>query len=83
MVVLKIPIVYLCVVIYHAIKAEPHKGEPQPVRVRISPYDPRPGFGRARPRSSRRPWRPHGGPTRAYARMSSATYARADRLGRG
>ncbi|HUZ16547.1 MAG TPA: hypothetical protein VMU72_10300 [Gaiellaceae bacterium] len=83
MVVLKIPIVYLCCVIYHAVKSEPEKGEAEPVRVRVSPDDPLPGFGRIRPRSRRRPPRPHGGPGRAYARTSRAAYARADRLGRG
>jgi len=83
MVILKIPIVYLCGVVYHAIKSEPHKGEPEPVRVRVSPEDPLPGFDRIRPRSPRRPRRPHGGPARGYARTSRAAYARADRLGRG
>ncbi len=36
MVILKIPIVYLCSVVYYAIKSEPEKehGEPMPVRVR-------------------------------------------------
>jgi hypothetical protein len=82
MVVLKIPIVYLCCVIYHAVKSEPHKGEPEPVRVRVSPEDPLPGFDRIRPRVRRRPPRPHGGPGRAYSRTSRAAYARADRLGR-
>jgi hypothetical protein len=83
MVILKIPIVYLCVVVYHAIKSEPHKGELDPVRVRVPPDDPPPGFNRIHPRSRRRPRRPHGGPSRAYARTSRGAYARADRLGRG
>jgi hypothetical protein len=76
MVVLKIPIVYLCVVVYRAIKAEPHRGEPEAVRVRTTPDAPQPGWGR-RPR--RRPSRPHGGPGRGYARTSRAAYARPDR----
>jgi hypothetical protein len=84
MVILKIPIIYLCGVVYHAIKSEPHKGEPHPVRVRVSPDDPLPGFDRTRPRSRRRPPRPHGGgPARAYARSERAAYARAGRLHRG
>ena len=68
MVILKIPIVYLCSVVYYAIKSEPEKehGEPMPVRVR-----PRPP----------RPPRPHGGPSRAYARTPRAALARADRIG--
>jgi hypothetical protein len=83
MVVLKIPIVYLCLVVYHAIKAEPHKGELDPVRVRVSPDDPSSGSDRIRRRRRRRPDRPHGGPGRAYARTSRAAYARGDRVGRG
>jgi hypothetical protein len=88
MVILKIPIVYLGCVVYHAIKSEPEKGELQPVRVRVSPDDPLSGFDPMRRRSRRRPPRPHGGPSqwgpaRAYARTSRAAYARADRVGRG
>ena len=67
MVILKIPIVYLCLVVYKAIKAEPHRPEPEPAVVRAR-----------RPR--RRPPRPHGGPVRASART---VQARADRVGRG
>lgn len=78
MVILKIPIVYLCLVVYHAIKAVPHHGELEPVRVRVSPEDPLSGFDRRRRRSRRRPPGPHGGPSRAYARTSRAAYARAD-----
>ncbi len=70
MVVLKIPIVYLCVVVYHAIKAVPEPGELQPVRVRIGP-------------SPQRPSRPHGGPVRGYSRTRRGALARADRVGRG
>ncbi len=67
MVILKIPMVYLCGVVYHAIKATPEHepGEPVPVRIR-----PRP-----------RPSRPHGGPVRAYARTPRAALARADKIG--
>ena len=80
MVILKIPIVYLCGVIYHAIKAEPHTGELEPVRVRVSPDDPPPGFDRFGRRSRRRPRRPHGGPSqggpaRAYARTHAGSVA--------
>lgn len=71
MVVLKIPIVYLCVVVYKAIKAEPHKAEPEPALVRVR-----------HPR--RRPPRPHGGgPSRGYVRTARAALARADRVQRG
>ena len=67
MVVLKIPIVYLCAVIYAAIKAEPDKPELEPAIVRAR-----------HPR--RRPPRPHGSPARGYTR---AARVRADRVGRG
>lgn len=69
MVILKIPIVYLCGVVYHAINAKPETepGEPMPVRIR--------------PR--RRPPRPHGGPARAYSRTPRGTRARAGRVQRG
>lgn len=70
MVVLKIPIVYLCLVVYKAIKAEPHKPEPEPAVLRL--VNPR-----------RRPPRPHGGPARGYARTSRAAHPRADRVERG
>ena len=69
MVILKVPIVYLCGVVYHAIKAVPDKEPDEPMPVRI------------RPRS--RPPRPHGGPARAYARISRGEHARGDRLKRG
>jgi hypothetical protein len=83
MVVLKIPIVYLCCVIYHAIKSKPERDELHPVRVRVSPDDPLPGFDRIQRRPRRRPPRPHGGPARAHVRTSRAAYARADRVRRG
>ena len=69
MVVLKIPIVYLCGVVYHAIKAEPEPKELVPVRVQMNPGPPR------------RPSRPHGGPRRGYSRSSRTARARADRVG--
>jgi hypothetical protein len=83
MVILKIPIVYLCGVVYHAIKSEPENGELYPVRVRVSPDDPFPGADWVRSRPRRRPPRPHGGPARAHVRTSRAAYARADRVRRG
>ena len=67
MVILKIPIVYLCGVVYYAIKSEPEHTPDEPVLVR------------ARPRP--RPPRPHGGPMRSYARRPRAALARVDRIG--
>jgi hypothetical protein len=72
MVILKIPIVYLCVVVYYAIKAEPKPEAGAGVTARLGPDDP--GFGRRRRRL--RP-RPHGGPTRSYPRAPRTAYARA------
>jgi hypothetical protein len=76
MVILKIPIVYLCVVVYYAIKAEPKPEAGAGVTVRLGPDDPGSGRrSRLRPRG-RRP-RPHGGPTRSYPRAPRTAYARA------
>ena len=88
MVVLKIPIVYLCGVVYHAIKSVPNHGETDAVRVLVSPDDRPPGFARIRSRSRRRPPRPHGarsqgGPARAYARTARAADRGTGRVGRG
>ena len=64
MVIMKIPIVYLCWVVYWAIKSEPKPDEPEPALVSVAPTPPtRPD----RPRR-RTPPRPHGGPARTYAR---------------
>jgi hypothetical protein len=64
MVIMKIPILYLCWVVYWAVKAEPGHEEPATV---VTPSDdgPSPGW-----RPNRRPRRPgpHGRPTRTYAR---------------
>jgi hypothetical protein len=47
MVVLKIPIIYLCLVVYWAVKAEPDPPEPAHLPVEPADLEPRP------------PWRPH------------------------
>jgi hypothetical protein len=70
MVILKIPIVYLCGVIYHAIQAEPDKPSPEPAVVHV-------------PRPRRRPPRPHAGPARSYGRTPRGGSARTDRVRRG
>ena len=69
--ILKIPIVYLCGVVYWAINAEPvppADAEPALVAARL---DPRPGWtprrgARRLPRGG-----PHAGPRRGYARRAS------------
>jgi hypothetical protein len=80
MVILKIPIAYLCYVVWFAIKAEPRRGRGGPALVRAEPDLPPPGYDRIRRRPRRRPPRPHGGPARAYARTGRARVARADRI---
>jgi hypothetical protein len=79
MVILKIPIAYLCYVVWYAIKAEP-RGRGGPAGVRVMPDPPPPSYDRLRPRSRRRPPRPHGGPARVYARTARAAATRADRI---
>jgi hypothetical protein len=71
MLVLKIPIAYLCFVVYWAVKAEPKP--PEAVRPAAQPDGPDP----------KAPWSPHGrrprprrGPDRGPARARRATVSR-------
>src|SRR2546423_15176619 len=64
MLILKIPIVYLCGVVYYAIKAEPRPEAGASVTLRVGPEDQGPGGWHPPP--PRRPWRPPGGPARAH-----------------
>jgi hypothetical protein len=73
MVILKIPIAYLCYVVYYAIKAKPVPPAGAAVTAKIGPEDPSPRFDRRR-RLGVRP-RPHGGPTRSYPRTARAALA--------
>ena len=73
MVILKIPIAYLCWIVYWAVKAEPEADGGDEVRVAL-PHDPDPP-NRPRRRRPRRPVRPHGGPARRYARTQRAAAA--------
>lgn len=75
MVILKIPIVYLCSVVYYAIKAEPKPEEGAAMTATIGPEDSGPGVRRARIR----PRRPRGGPVRTYPRTPRAARAYAER----
>ena len=66
MVILKIPIVYLCSVVYYAIKAEPRPPAGAGVTAQLGPSD---GSGGSRSRRLRgRKPHPHGGPSRTYPR---------------
>ena len=77
MVILKIPIVYLCSVVYYAIKADPKPEAGASVTARLGGVDDGPGFRRRRTR----PFvpRPHGGPARSYARSPRTAVARTGR----
>ena len=76
MVVLKIPIVYLCAVVWWAIKAEPR---PLEGAVVATPPEPDPSLWRPWTRRDRPPRRgPHGGPVRGYPRTPRSALARAE-----
>jgi hypothetical protein len=74
MVILKIPIVYLCAVVYWAIKAEPRPEEGAAVTARLGGDDSGGRWSRRR----RRPERPHGGPARTYARAPRTAFVRGE-----
>jgi hypothetical protein len=76
MVILKIPIVYLCGVVYYAIKAKPLPEAGADVTTELGPED-GPDHRRRRTRSLRP--RPHGGPARSYPRTPRTALARAER----
>ncbi|MDE3025299.1 MAG: hypothetical protein KGI93_06985 [Acidobacteriota bacterium] len=76
MVILKIPIVYLCSVVYYAIKAEPKPEEGAAVTATIGPPE---DSGPGRRRAGNHPRRPRGGPVRTYPRTPRAARAYAER----
>lgn len=79
MLILKIPIAYLCTIVVYAIRAEPSPEEGAAVTVRLDP-DSGSGWSRGlRPRRFRP--RPHGGPSRTYSRSprTAAACAEANR----
>ena len=76
MVILKIPIIYLCFVVYYAVKASPKPEAGAGVTVELGPED---GPERRRRRTRPFPARPHGGPTRSYGRRPHTALARAER----
>jgi hypothetical protein len=81
MVILKIPIVYLSLVVWHAIKAVPPPPEPETlVRAEAPDFDAPTGLHPARRRQR---LRPRGGPTRTYPRTPrTATAGARNRSGR-
>jgi hypothetical protein len=74
LIVLKIPIVYLCAVVWWAIKAEPLPEEGASVGVDGPDFDGPPRWWRPS-RGRRRPG-PHAGPARAAPRRARAAFAR-------
>jgi hypothetical protein len=78
MVILKIPMVYLCTVVYYAIRAEPKPSAGAGLTANLGPDDPGSGWRRRRRPSGLRP-RPHGGPLRTYPRTPRTAYAKAER----
>ena len=70
MVIMKIPILYLCWVVYWAIKSEPRPEQPAALVMASDDSDPPPW--RSKRIHPRRPG-PHGRPSRRYARTSRAT----------
>ncbi len=75
MVVLKIPIIYLCAVIYWAIKAEPRPPEAAVLVPHAASPDPPAGWTPRQPGSRVR--RPHGSPSRGYRAGGRPSVARA------
>ena len=78
LVVLKLPVVYLCCVVWWAIKAEPRPEEGAATRVLAEPEPPAPWWRRRT--ALRRPSRggPSRGPVRGYARRNRTATARAE-----
>jgi hypothetical protein len=80
MVIMKIPILYLCWVVWWAIKAEPRGEEGAALPAPVPPDSQPSGSGWRFRRGRRpRPARPHGGPTRVYPRTARAALARTRR----
>lgn len=73
LVILKIPVVYLCAVVWWAVRAEPLPPEPAVSPARVQP-PPCPWLGRPRGRARPSPCR--GGGSRRGARVSRARVAR-------
>ncbi len=72
MVILKIPVAYLCFVVYWAIKAEPRPLEGASRLAALGPdAGPDKSPLRVSPRREHRAPRPHGSPRRRYARRDT------------
>ncbi|MHB8470154.1 MAG: hypothetical protein ACYDCH_10420 [Gaiellaceae bacterium] len=80
MLILKIPIVYLALVVRYAINAKPRPEAGAAVTATLGGPDAGEGGSghRRRRRSPARPRRPHGGPARSYPRAPLAAPARSE-----
>ena len=77
MVILKIPIGYLCFVIWYAVKAEPKPEEGAGNTAELGPDDGGQGGLRRRTHPRRLRPGPHGGPSRSYPRVPRTAVASA------
>jgi hypothetical protein len=82
MVILKIPIVYLCWVVWWAIKAEPRPEEGAAITPALGGGGDRSGGRRRRAVRPRLRPSPRGGPARTYARTARAAAAARAKLDR-
>ena len=74
LVILKIPVIYICLVVWWAVRAKPAPFEPA-LRPVATDVDPRPGWSVDGIRG-RRPRRgPHGAPARGYRRQAARARA--------
>jgi hypothetical protein len=73
MVLMKVPIVYLCAVVWWAVKAEPRPEEGAALLAKLDPDLPPPSFSRWLLRKRPRRPGPHGKPTRKPARVTAAS----------
>jgi hypothetical protein len=70
LVILKIPVIYLCLVVWWAIRAEPRPLEPALSSVPGDP-EPRPAWRYSSTRPRRPARGPHGTPARGYRRKAA------------
>jgi hypothetical protein len=75
LVVLKIPVVYLCAVVWWAIRAEPYPPEPAAVTAGLGPPEPECEWRARRARVLRRGPAPRGSSRGGPARRSRVAYA--------
>lgn len=76
LVVLKVPVLYLCWVVWWAVRAKPAPPEPLEPALVPAPLEPGPGpalrGGRRLFPGARRPRHPRGSPRRTYSRRAAA-----------